>query len=89
MPVEKRNNYEVIGFALSGTWSSATAQLELCLDESASPQVWAAVPAAGFTLDVADIWNLPASTLFRVTVSGTGSPQASLTLTVRGDLVQL
>lgn len=89
VPTERRNNFEVIGFSLSGTWNSATATLELCLDETASPQVFVEVPAAAFTVDVADSWHIPAAAVFRVTVANSGSPQAALTLSVRGDLVQL
>ena len=59
------------------------------MDETASPQNFAAVPFAAFTSDIADAWVIPAGALFKVTVSGSGSPRPSLSLTVRGEITQL
>ena len=78
-----------VGFSLTGTWSDVTATLYCCMDSSASPQVWAAVPFAAYTSDTADSWTVPDGALFKVTVSGSGSPLPSLALTVRGALVKL
>lgn len=80
------DDVEVVGFLLSGTWAGVTATLQVCMDSSASPRVFANVPAASFTQDVADSWHIPSGAYFRLNVTGAGSPLSALTFAVRGDI---
>ena len=73
-----------VGFSLSGTWRSCTAKLMLCADPGMSPRTFTAVSSGSYTADAADTWDIPVGSVFRVTVTGSGSPIPSITLRLSG-----
>lgn len=79
----------------SGSFNGATLKLEACADPAASPQVWSTVRtmkedgtqadvayAAAFAMNI----NVVTGAAYRGVLSGSGSPQPSLSLDVAGDI---
>ena len=73
-----------VGFSLSGTWRSCTAKLMLCADPGMSPRTYTAVSSMSYTADAAGTWEIPVGAVFRVTVTGSGSPIPSIALRMSG-----
>ena len=76
---------EPVSFQISGTWASATVTLHQCVDHTASPLVFVATTLA-YTADAAGTWTLPTDTLFRLVITGHGSPLPNLNATFKGDI---
>ena len=74
-----------VGFTIAGTWSSATATLQLCADTTTSPLVFTNTSSA-YTANAAGVWTIPAGAYFKVTVSGAGSPIPNLKLSMVGPI---
>ena len=82
---------ERIGFSASGTWGSGTLTLYVCLNPSASPQVFVNVcdssgTALGYTADVSGNLEVSGGALVKATLSGSTTP--SLAVTFRGDIAK-
>ena len=76
---------EPVSFQISGTWNSATVTVHQCVDHTTSPLVF--VPTAlAYTADKAGTWTLPTDTLFRLVITGYGSPLPNLTAKFKGDI---
>lgn len=76
---------EAVSFSISGTWNSATVTLHQCVDTSASPLVF--VPTAlAYTANTAGTWTLPTDTIFRLMLTGHGSPVPNLNCVFKGDI---
>ena len=75
-----------------GTWNGATVTLKVSDDANNSPPTWTGLTSetgtavAVFTADFAVNIEIPSGLWFRAEVSGSGSPQSSLTIRATGDL---
>jgi len=76
---------EPVSFQISGTWASATVTLHQCVDHTTSPLVFVAT-ALAYTADTAGTWTLPTDTLFRLVLTGHGSPLPNLVAKFKGDI---
>jgi len=76
---------EPVSFQIRGTWNSATVTLHQCVDHTASPLVFTSTGTA-YTADAAGTWTLPTDTLFRLVLTGHGSPVPNLTAVFKGDI---
>jgi len=77
---DTNQSVESVGFTVTGTWGSGTATLYICVDTTASPLVFAAVPSAAYTEDTGDKWDIPTGCYFKVTLSGSTTPTLALEL---------
>jgi hypothetical protein len=76
---------EPVSFQMSGTWNSATVTLHQCVDHTTSPLVFVSTGTA-YTADKSGTWTLPTDTLFKLVMTGHGSPVPSINVKFKGDI---
>lgn len=76
---------EPVSFQIRGTWNSATVTLHQCIDYTDSPLVFTSTGTA-YTSDKAGTWTLPTDTLFKLVLTGHGSPVPNIIAEFKGDI---
>lgn len=79
------SDLEPVTLTLTGSFAGATCTLYLAT-ESASPMVWAPAPDGAFTEAGAYNAIMVRGCLFKFVTTGSGSPQSSISIGLRGDI---
>lgn len=79
------SDLEPVTITLAGSFAGATCALYFATAES-SPMVWAPAPDGAFTAAGAYNAIMVRGCLFKFVTTGSGSPQASISIGLRGDI---